>query len=73
VLEGMEIKEESWKYRKQKKRALRILDSGDIPGAYASIASDTPGHAANPRGMQLMMGGFLSTDYKMRKFIEGFN
>lgn len=62
-----------------KKRALEYVDNGDIPQAYASMASDmnkhpeTANHSAIQLGMQLMMTGNLSTDNQMRKFIEGFN
>lgn len=62
-----------------KTRALGILESGDLEGAFTSIASDlgkheeTEGHAAIGLGMMLMMSGNLKTVPEMRKFIEGFN
>jgi len=62
-----------------KQRALQILGSGDIDGAYASMASDlekdesTKGHAAIGLGLMMLMSGFLSTPEKMRNFIHGFN
>ena len=62
-----------------KNRAIEILDSGDIPGAYASMASDllnhpeTRDHSAVVLGMQLLVTGHLSTEDQMRTFIEGFN
>jgi len=62
-----------------KSRALDILRSGDIPGAYASMVQDlrsdpsTEQHPAIMLGMQLMMGGHLDTQDKMEKFINDFN
>lgn len=62
-----------------KERALEILKSGDIPGAYASIVSDlrndpsTENHPAIMLGMELMMGGHLSEPEQMEKFINDFN
>ena len=62
-----------------KKRALDLVDQGDLTQAYASMASDlgkhdgTAGHPAIQLGMMLMMSGHLSTATEMRKFIEGFN
>jgi hypothetical protein len=62
-----------------KERALDILESGDIPGAYASMASDlgnhpeTAGHDGIQLGMILMMGGHLKTHAEMEKFIKDFN
>lgn len=62
-----------------KKRALDLVDQGDLTQAYASMASDlgkhdgTAGHPAIKLGMMLMMGGHLSTAHEMKKFIEGFN
>ena len=62
-----------------KDRALEILESGDIAGAYASFGSDmrkhdeTKDHSAISLGIQLLFGGHLNTVEKMRKFIEGFN
>ena len=62
-----------------KQRAFEYCDAGDLQGAYASMASDlnkhpdTEGHPAIQLGMMLMMGGHLSDEISMRKFIEGFN
>lgn len=62
-----------------KQRAIQYVDRGDITNAYASMASDlnkhpeTANHAAIKIGMMLMMGGHLSSQQEMRKFIEGFN
>lgn len=62
-----------------KQRALEICDTGDTAQAYASMVSDlgkhdeTAGHPAIQLGMMMMLGGHLSTDADMRKFIEGFN
>jgi len=62
-----------------KARATQYLDNGDIPGAYASFASDmskhpeTENHIALRMGVMLMMGGNLSTESEMRKYISGFN
>ncbi|MDB5265884.1 MAG: hypothetical protein JWM39_597 [Parcubacteria group bacterium] len=62
-----------------KVRALDVLKSGDIPGAYASMVTDlrsdssTENHPAIMLGMQLMMGGHLSKPEEMEKFINDFN
>ena len=62
-----------------KDRALEYVDNGDLPNAYASMASDmkkhpeTENHSAIALGMQMMMVGMLNTPGEMRKFIEGFN
>lgn len=62
-----------------KRRALELVDHGDLEQAYASMASDlgkhpdTAGHAAIQLGMALMMAGHLGTPSKMREFIMGFN
>ena len=62
-----------------KKRANEYIDAGDIPNAYASMASDlrkhaeTEDHPAIALGMQLMMIGELGTAPKMQRFIDGFN
>lgn len=62
-----------------KKRAIEYLDDGDVNNAWTSMASDlgkhpeTAGHSAIGLGMQMLMGGYLSSDAKMRKFILGFN
>lgn len=62
-----------------KKRALELVDQGDLRQAYASMASDlnkhreTEGHVAIDLGMMLMTSGNLDSPMKMREFIEGFN
>jgi len=62
-----------------KERALDVLKSGDIPGAYTSMVSDlqsepsTQNHPAIMLGMNLMMAGHLDTAEKMEKFINDFN
>lgn len=62
-----------------KDRALEIAKSGDLAGAYASMASDldkhpeTECHQAIQLGMMLMMTGNLSSQSQMVEFIEGFN
>lgn len=62
-----------------KKRALEYVEVGDLPQAYASMASDlrkhpeTEDHAGIQLGVILMMSGELDTAQEMRKFIEGFN
>jgi hypothetical protein len=62
-----------------KKRAHEYLDNGDVPNAYASMASDlnkhpeTEGHSAIQIGMMMIMAGHLSSPAEMGKFIDGFN
>jgi len=62
-----------------KKRALEILDGGDLIGAYTSMVSDlkkhteTKDHIAIGLGMGLLMSKKLETSKSMRNFIEGFN
>jgi hypothetical protein len=62
-----------------KQRALEYVNRGDLPNAFASMTSDlnqhqeTQGHPAIQLGMMLQIGGHLSTQSEMRKFIEGFN
>lgn len=62
-----------------KQRALEYVDMGDMPQAYASMASDlkkhpeTANHSAIELGMMMLMGGHLSSSHEMRKFILGFN
>jgi hypothetical protein len=63
-----------------KQRALEHVDSGDLTGAFASMASDLTKHEGTVHhsstvqlGMMLMMGGHLDTPEQMRDFIEGFN
>ena len=62
-----------------KQRALELVDTGDLQGAFASMVSDcnihpkTKDHPGAGLGMMMMMGGHLSTESEMRRFIEGFN
>lgn len=62
-----------------KERAITIAKTGDIKGAWASMVSDlgkhdeTAGHAAIELGMMMQMGGHLSSQPEMIKFIEDFN
>lgn len=62
-----------------KKRALVYVDANDPVQAYSSMSSDlsnhpeTANHPGIALGMALMMGGQLSTQDQMRKFIDGFN
>jgi len=60
-----------------KVRALAILKTGDVTGAYASLSSDFTNderfenHAAITLGMMLLMAGRLQTSKAMQDFIEG--
>ncbi len=62
-----------------KDRALEYVDLGDTSQAYASMVSDmrkhteTENHIGIELGMMMLMGGHLSTQEEMRKFILGFN
>lgn len=62
-----------------KRRALEYVDAGDLPQAYASMASDlgkhpeTENHVAIEIGTMMSLGGMLNTPHDMRRFIEGFN
>lgn len=62
-----------------KNRALEYVEMGDIAQAWASMASDlhkhpeTDWHPALDLGTMLIVGGHLSSQEEMRKFIEGFN
>lgn len=62
-----------------KRRALEYVDSGDLTGAFASMASDmskhegTADHRGIDLGMNLLLIGSLSSREQMRRFIEGFN
>lgn len=73
----MQTREEHMAWSKE--RAIEILDSGDISGAWSSMVSDlqqhdeTRDHVAIQLGMMLIMSNNLSTNSEMRKFIEGFN
>jgi hypothetical protein len=62
-----------------KARALEYVESGDVQGAFASMASDlskhpdTANHVGIQLGMMQLMGGMLQTPAQMQKFIEGFH
>jgi len=63
-----------------KDRALEYCDKGDTQQAFNSMASDitkhpeTTSHASTIRfGMQMLIGGRLSSVHQMREFIKGFN
>jgi len=62
-----------------KARAIEILESGDIPGAFASMASDlnkhpeTQDHPDLSLGTMMLMRGYLNFKEEMKKFIEDFN
>ncbi len=62
-----------------KKRALELVEAGDLTQAWASMASDlgkhseTKDHAAIHLGMVMVTSGQLSSPTEMREFIEGFN
>lgn len=62
-----------------KAQAIEIAETGDLNGAWASMASDlgkhedTANHPAIELGMMMLMGGHLSSKDAMIKFIEGFN
>lgn len=62
-----------------KKRALEILNRGDVTGAYASFVSDMnkhdelQNHIALQMGVMLMFSDNLSTSSEMKEYIEGFN
>jgi len=63
-----------------KDRALEYCDKGDTQQAFNSMASDitkhpeTAVHASTMMlGMQMLIGGHLSSVRQMREFINGFN
>lgn len=62
-----------------KTRALEYVERGDMPQAFASMASDlskhpeTANHGAIELGFMMLMGGHLENPSEMRRFIEGFN
>ena len=62
-----------------KKRALELVDAGELTQAFASMGSDlnkhpeTEGHIGIKLGIIEVMGGHLDTVDKMRDFINGFN
>ena len=64
-----------------KNRAIEILNTGDIEGAFTSMVSDLNKHselsaqhkATNGLGMQMLLGGHLKTTQQMRGWIEGYN
>lgn len=61
-----------------KKRALDLLDQGDLRQAFMSVMSDlgkhegTRDHPMIKLGAQMLEGHHLDTSIAMRKFIEGF-
>lgn len=61
-----------------KERALALVESGDLDGAYTSMMSDltkheeTIEHPIISLSMMLKMSGHLSSKEKMREFIEDF-
>jgi hypothetical protein len=61
-----------------KSRALQILDSGDVAGAHASMASDLTKHEAwqGPAFVFIFAAGMLDINRgaeAIRHWIEGFN
>ena len=62
-----------------KDRALEYLDNGETNNAITSMGSDlnkhpeTKDHAGIQLALMLMLGGKLSTQDEVRKFINGFN
>lgn len=62
-----------------KDRANEYVNRGDLTNAFSSFQSDmtkhpeTDGHTALMLGMQLMIGGHLSTAQQMKDWINGFN
>ena len=62
-----------------KDKTLKYLETNDIQNAFASFNSDmskhkeTKDHIALSLGLQLMVGGYLSSHTEMKKLIEGFN
>lgn len=62
-----------------KQRALAYVDAGDLPQAWASMASDmskhpeTSEHIALEMGTMMLLGGMLNSQKEMRDFIKGFN
>jgi hypothetical protein len=62
-----------------KKRALELVETGDVTNAWASMVSDlekcdeTREHPAIQLGTMLLMSQNLNTKDAMKKFIEGFN
>lgn len=61
-----------------KKRALELLEKGDLRQAFISMLSDlkknreTEDHPMLKLGIQLFDNGHLDSPIKMQKFIEGF-
>lgn len=62
-----------------KKTAIEYIKNGDLGNAYSSFYSDmlkhpeTAEHIALELGMQLLLGGHLSSPRQMEEFILGFN
>jgi hypothetical protein len=62
-----------------KQRALEYVATGDLTAAMASMGSDlgkhpeTANHPGIKLGLLLAMGGFMSNQVQVQKWIEGFN
>ena len=62
-----------------KQRALKYVETNDLPQAFASFQSDmkkhneTSDHMGLELGGQLFFGGHLLSDHEMREWINGFN
>ena len=63
-----------------KDRALEYVKSGDLQGAFASMASDVTKHPetqhhaqTNQLGMMQLMGGMLNTPDQLTNWITGYN
>lgn len=63
-----------------KGRAIQYLNAGDLNNAFTSMCSDVMKHpetemhdSTNQLGMQLLLGGHLNSDEKMRDWILGYN
>ena len=62
-----------------KERALEYVDRGELSNAMASMGSDlekhpeTEKHPGIQMGIMMLVGGMLSSDHEMRKFIDGFH
>jgi hypothetical protein len=63
-----------------KDRAIQLLNSGDINGAFNSMMSDVMKHpetehhaSTNQLGTMLLMAGCLSLPAQMRDWILGYN
>lgn len=62
-----------------KRRALELVDRGELQEAVTSMLSDLGkhpelrNHAGGSLGAMLLLGGFLSHKHDVIKWIEGFN